>query len=70
MEIQEVVRLVGGGLLADEAKKGKKQVSELVQFALIDGVLWYVDSARGGRPRLVVPKSMQQKLLEETHSGP
>ena len=70
VEIQEVVRLVGGGLLADEVKKGKKQVSELAQFALIDGVLWYVDSARGGISRLVVPKSMQQKLLEETHSGP
>ena len=43
---------------------------ELPKFALLEGVLWYINSARGSRPRIVVPKVLQLELLEETHSGP
>ncbi len=64
-----MIELLESESLADDARKGRKHVAEMVRFALLDGVLCYVDSARGSRPRLVVPKSMQQKLLEETHSG-
>ena len=69
-ELQEMRELLQSGSLAEHAKLGKKQASELSRFALVEGVLWYVDSARGCRPRLVVPRSLQQKLLHETHSGP
>ena len=41
----------------------------MVRFTLVDGVLWYVDLTIGSRRRLVVPKSLQQRYLQEAHSG-
>ena len=36
---------------------------------MLDGILYYVDPARKDRTRLVVPRVLRQKLMEETHSG-
>lgn len=40
---------------------------ELTHFVVMEGVLWYVDTTRDGRPRLVVPKSLQHQLLSQVH---
>lgn len=37
----------------------KKNDIRVVEIALIDKVLYYVDSARGSRLRLVVPKTVE-----------
>ena len=60
--------------LQDLIQKAKSRVlgkkPDTLKFALIKDVLWYVDSAWSNRARLVVPRSLQQQLLEEVHSGP
>ena len=70
-ELSEIMELVGkrSSLPEGQAKK-KKVANEFMHFEVIEGVLWYVDSARGSRPRLVVPKAVQEKVMAEMHSGP
>ena len=69
-EVVEMMELVQKGLLPGDERHHKKLALELPYLVVLDGVLWYVDKARGNRPRLVVPKSLQHKLLLEAHSGP
>ena len=42
---------------------------ERPRFALVDGVLYYVDSTRGNRPRIAVPDSLRSELMREAHAG-
>ena len=39
-------------------------------FALVDGVLFFLDSKEEHRKRVVVPQHLREQLLQETHSSP
>ncbi len=69
-EVMEMLRAVKDSSVLEEMKKGKRAVNEFTHFVVVDGVLWYLDSARWNRPKLVVPAAMQEKLMSEAHSGP
>ena len=50
--------------------RARKMALQQSSFALVDGVLYFVDPKRGNRRRAVVPELMKERLLEETHAGP
>ena len=68
-ELVEVIDYVQKGVLPTDDKRQRQLVLEGSRFAIMDGVLYYVDPARKDRPRAAVPESMRGQLLEETHSG-
>ena len=41
-----------------------------LSFALVDGILYFLDSRHGDRKRVAVPKHLHQGILEENHNGP
>lgn len=51
-------------------KKAKKIAAKAPLFTVIDGVLYFLVSKRGGRKRCVVPSHLRQSIMEENHSGP
>ncbi len=59
--------MVQNGVVPDEEARNRKRMLELPRLSVVGGVLWYSDSARGSRARLV---ALRQKFLEEAHSGP
>ncbi len=63
-EVVKMVRLVEERVLPSSESWSKKLMVELSRLALIYGVLWCMDSARGSMPRLVMPSENQGKNLE------
>lgn len=68
--LQAVRRYLVEGSLPEDEAKAKKMVLEKERFSLLEGVLYYVDAGGQHRLRIVVPKSMRETLMKETHSGP
>ena len=56
-------------VLPSDETLAKKVVFESPCFSLMDGVLYFVDGGRGGNPRIVVPDGVEEKLMEEAHTG-
>ena len=68
--VQELLQFIQHGRLPTNDVQARKLALQHSLFAIVDGVLYYIDPKRDNRKRAVVPKSLQQRLLEETHSGP
>lgn len=69
-EVCEMRELVLNGVEPEDEVRRRKFLLELPRLSVVvDGVLWYVNSGRGSRARLVVPRVLRLKLLEEVHSG-
>ena len=68
-KLQAVVEYLEQGILPADEKAARKMVLERPRFALVDGVLCYVDSARGNRSRIAVPDSLKSELMREAHAG-
>ena len=69
-EILEMIVYLSDGQLPACEKKAKKIVLQASLFALVDGVLYYLDPKREHRRRCVVPCQLRSKIIEENHSGP
>lgn len=69
-DMQELLAYVKHGRLPKDRVRAQKIVLQQSLFSVVDGVLYYVDPKQGNRKRAVAPKSLQKRLLEETHSGP
>ena len=68
--LRELLTYISHGILPDDEHKSRRIVLQHPLLAVVGGVLCYVDPKRKNRQRVAVPKSMQQRILEETHSGP
>ena len=68
--LRELLTYISHGILPDDEHKSRRIVLQRPLLAVVGGVLCYVDPKRKNRQRVAVPKSMQQRILEETHSGP
>ena len=64
-----VVFLEHGALPADEVK-ARKIANQAPLFAIIEGILYYVDAKQGNAKRAVVPRHLRKQILEEGHAGP
>ena len=69
-DLQELHVFVKQGHLPQDEIRARKMVLQQSLFTVVDDVLYFVDPKRNNRKRAVVPKSLQRRLLEETHCGP
>ena len=68
-DLQQIIALIECGKLPADEKLARKLVLEQDQYDIIDGILHHENPANPGYWRIVVPKSLQQNVLEEAHSG-
>ena len=66
-EILEMILYLTKDDLPDCDKTARKIVAKAPCFT---GILYFLDSKRGGRKRCVVPHHLRQSIMEENHSGP
>lgn len=50
--------------------KARELVAQAFSFAVVDGVLYFIDPCREDRKRAVVPSQLREGILEESHGGP
>ena len=55
--------------LPDDANLAKKIAAQATQFAIVDRVLYFLDPRRNHKKRVVVPKHLQEQLIQEHHRG-
>ena len=68
--VKKVIEFLQHGKLPEDRTRAHKFALQESLFAIIDGILYYVDPKRQNRKRVVVPKQLQRQVLEETHAGP
>ena len=66
----QVIQYLESGILPDDAKIDRKIVAESDLFALVEGILYYIDPKRGHKKRAAVPSHLVQQVLDSMHSGP
>lgn len=69
-EIQEMVTFISNGELPADKTKARKIAAQAPSYAVVDGILYLLESKKGFRKRCVVPGQLRQRLLEENHQGP
>ena len=68
-DLQPIITLLECGELPPDEKVAKKLAFEQDQYDIIDGILHHENPANQGYWRIVVPKTLQQEVLKEAHSG-
>ena len=53
-----------------DSRDAQRVVAEAQMFAVMDGVLYYVDPKRRNRKRAVVPPQLRESIIREYHGGP
>ena len=69
-DVNKIFRYLKHQELPAEEKQAQKIAAQGPLFAVLDGILYYVDSRRGDRKRAVVPSHLRQRILQENHNGP
>ena len=69
-EIIELSKFLSQGQLPDDSQRAKKIASQAPSFALIDDIVYFIDSKRNHQRCCVVPTHLCAHLMEENHSGP
>jgi len=69
-ELWKIFQFLTNDLLPDDNKDAKKVVAQSYSFALVDGVLYFIDVKHNHQKRCVVPKQFRTQLMEENHTGP
>ena len=64
-----VIRYLEEGLLPEDSCQARKITAQAPQFALVDGILYFVEAKRGNQRKAVVPTHLQETILRETHAG-
>lgn len=69
-DIMELVAYLTSETLPDCAQKARKLVVKAPLYALVNGILYFIDSKREGKRRCVVPRHLRRSIIEENHQGP
>lgn len=69
-QVHKLIDLVEHGELPDDETLARKLALQQSLFTVVDGVLYYVDPKRNNCKRAVVPQSLKEQILTQTHSGP
>lgn len=69
-DIQEIIAFLSTGKLPDCDQKPKRIAAQAPSFALVNGVVYLLDSKGGDRKWCVVPQQLREMIMEENHSGP
>ena len=68
-QVTEVICFLETEELPTDPKRAKKIAAQQSLFVIIDNVLYYVDPKRGYQRRVVVPKHLRERILDEAHRG-
>ena len=69
-ELWKIIQFLTNDLLPDDKTDAKKVVAQAHSFAIVDGVLYFIDVKHNHQKRCVVSKQLRIQLMEENHSGP
>ena len=69
-EILELRQFLSQGQLPDDSQRAKKIAAQAPSFALVDNIVYFIDSKRNNQRRCVVPTHLRAHLMEENHGGP
>lgn len=67
LEILEMRQFLSQGQLPDDPQRAKKIAAQAPSFALLDNIIYFIDSKRSNQRRSA---HLHADLLEENHSGP
>ena len=68
-QLRQLIDYIENGTLPDGDKDSKKIVSQALNFAILDKVLYFVDRKEPTRRHAAVPKHLQNQVLQEYHRG-
>ena len=68
--LQEIIDYLECGVLPDDSSRARRIILQESQFAVIDGILYFIDPKQRNRRRAAVPEQLRQQVLRETHSSP
>ena len=69
-QVKDLLDYLDKGELPADEKLARKIAAQAPSFCVIHGVLHYLDTKRGHRRRVVVPKQLRTIVMEESHGGP
>lgn len=69
-ELWEILDYLECGALPDDASRARKIVLQGSQFAVIDGILYFIDPKQKNLRRVAVPEHLRQQILTGGHSSP
>ena len=65
----QLIQFLNTGQLPTDESRARKIALQAPLFAMIDGVLMFVDPKRKDQRRAVVPSQLQRQVMEENHRG-
>ena len=68
-ELKAIIDYLKSGILPEDSVQARRLALERPRFSLADGVLFHEDQGLPGRPQLVVPRQVQEQLVQESHDG-
>ena len=68
-QVNEVIHFLETQELPSDDRRARKIASQQSLFAILDGILYYIDHRRNHQRRVVVPKLLRERVLEEAHRG-
>ena len=68
-ELKTLFACLWHGELPTDSKEAQKVTAQALHFAVIDGLLYFVDKKAGNRKRVVVPAHLRGTILKESHGG-
>lgn len=67
VKVKELYDYVARGKVPEDKQQANKLCGQAVHFAVIDDILYFIDSKQEGRKRVVVPAHLQEQILKENH---
>ena len=68
--LMEIIQFLERGVLPEDQTRARKLALQRDSYAIVDGVLYHLDSKRGHQKQVVVPSHLQRQIMEENHRGP
>lgn len=68
--LSEMIKYLESGALPTDDSRARKVLLQSSQFALVDGILYFIDNKQRNYKRAAVPKHLCQQVLKEAHSSP
>jgi len=67
--LKEMIDFLQNGVLPEDSDRARKLSAQECLFALVDGILYFIDARHGNCKRVAVPSHLREQLLRESHRG-
>ena len=68
-KLRKIMDYLTRGSLPDDSEEAKKVAAQASQFAVVQGVLYFIDPKRQNARRAAVPSRLQHPIMAEIHGG-